>query len=148
MRTEKELDADKDKKIDKAKLKRFRKLCTGKDFVLKWNFWHVKLVGHAPYTENPLPKFSGDRNAVTAYREHVSDLAKYYYERIIRACGHIGRGKYCVQCVDKSIVDFEAMKIRKGYTGEQWAAKVEAWKTRNPEKAQDLCEEIKVVRAV
>lgn len=48
----------------------------------------------------------------------------------------------------KAEAEYEAMKIRKGYTGESWAAKVEAWKTRNPEKAQDLCEEIKVVRAV
>lgn len=46
----------------------------------------------------------------------------------------------------KALAEFEAMKIRKGYTGEQWTAKVEAWKTRNPEKALDLCEEIRVER--
>lgn len=38
----------------------------------------------------------------------------------------------------KAEAEFEAMKIRKGYTGEQWAEKVEAWKLRNPEKAAEL----------
>jgi hypothetical protein len=115
-------------KVDKVKRKRFRLLCKGNEFRVRFWWWSFKIIGNAPRVENPLPKWKGDRQSTVAYRQHVADLAKIYAPRVKCPVGHRSRFEYCTACADNMAAEAQkttdAWLIKKGITEEQWKNKI------------------------
>lgn len=126
-------------RINKAKKKRFDLLCTNKEFREQFRWWHIQIIGNAPYIENPLPKYNGERDAVKAFKGYAADLIKIYAPRKKLSCGHIGRKEHCVKCADNAIVEFDKFKAswigNKGYTEKGWSDKVAMHRDNSGHKA-------------
>lgn len=99
-----------------ASEKRFRILCKDIDLRSKVALYKLQLKSDSPYMPREIPdggSLIGDVRS--AFDEMMSDFHKAierFRPAVQRACGHVSNFAHCVACVEKSINEFEAIKLR------------------------------------
>jgi hypothetical protein len=103
-------------KVNKALRKKFLMLAS-KEQREAYRWFLVRLIGFVAYRSAELPRITGDKELVKAWRMHANDLIKVYAPRVRLTCGHFSRVEYCERCamsmVESAQAQLDAIKKRK-----------------------------------